>query len=323
MSATLHTPAATRRPIDPMRRSSRAAGILYLITFISIPTLALYNPVRDDADFVLGAGSDTAVLWGALSEVVVALAGVGTAVVLFRVVKRQSETAALGFVASRILEAAVILVGVVSLLSLVSLRRRRGHRRRGPGLAGHDRPHPPGRSTTRHSCCRRASCRSSTRCAWATLMYRSGLVPRILPIIGLVGAPLLLTSDIPIFFGVFDRVVPVRRGSPHPDRRVGVLARRLPDRQGLQARRRRSPPPARRPGSPWLRRHSRSHEGGAIRRSRSASAPRTSSSSWTSTSPRSVRTTSWSACTPPPSTPTTGTSCAATRTSPGSWERWG
>ena len=207
MTATLPTPAATRPPIDPMRRTSRTAGILYLITFISIPTLALYNPVRDNADFVLGVGSDTAVLWGALSEVVVALAGVGTAVVLFRVVKRQSETAALGFVASRILEAAGILVGVVSLLSLVSLR----------GVAGTAGADPASLVTTGHSLL--ATYDSAFLLSQSLmpvfnalclgyLMYRSGLVPRILPIIGLVGAPLLLASDILIFLGVIDRVSP-------------------------------------------------------------------------------------------------------------------
>jgi hypothetical protein len=207
MTTTVHPPAATRAPIDPMRRTSLAAGILYLITFISIPTLFLYNPVRDNADFVLGVGSDTAVLWGALSEVVVALAGVGTAVVLFRVAKRQSETAALGFVASRILEAAGILVGVVSLLSLVSLRDV-------AGTAGAD---PASLVTTGHSLLAtydNAFLLSQSlmpvfnALCLGYVMYRSGLVPRILPIMGLVGAPLLLTSDILIFLGVIDRVSP-------------------------------------------------------------------------------------------------------------------
>jgi hypothetical protein len=207
MTATMHTPAETPALIDPMRRTSRAAGILYLITFISIPTLFLYNPVRDNADFVLGVGSDTAVLWGALSEVVVALAGVGTAVVLFRVAKRQSETAALGFVASRILEAAGILVGVVSLLSLVSLRDV-------AGTAGAD---PASLVTTGHSLLAtydNAFLLSQSlmpvfnALCLGYVMYRSGLVPRILPIMGLVGAPLLLTSDILIFLGVIDRVSP-------------------------------------------------------------------------------------------------------------------
>jgi hypothetical protein len=209
MITTVYNPAEARPAADSMRRTSLAAGILYLITFVSIPTLFLYNPVRDDADFVLGAGSDTGVLWGAFSEVIVALAGIGTAVVLFRVAKRQSETAALGFVTARVLEAGLILVGVISLLSVVTLRHDVA------GTAGAD---PASLITT-----------SQTHLAtydWAFLLgqslmpvfnamclgyvlYRSGLVPRILPIVGLIGAPLLLASDIAIFFGVYDRVSPV------------------------------------------------------------------------------------------------------------------
>jgi hypothetical protein len=209
MITTAPTPAEARPAPDSMRRTSLAAGILYLITFVSIPTLVLYNPVRDEADFVLGAGSDTGVLWGAFAEVVVALAGIGTAVVLFRVAKRQSETAALGFVTARVLEAGLILVGVISLLSVVTLRHDVA------GTAGAD---PASLITI-----------GRTHLAtydWAFLLgqslmpvfnamclgyvlYRSGLVPRILPIVGLIGAPLLLASDIAIFFGVYDRVSPV------------------------------------------------------------------------------------------------------------------
>src|SRR5919107_6213827 len=122
MSTTVDTPAATRPPVDRMRRTSLAAGILYLVTFVSVPTLALYQDVRGETDFVLGAGSDTGVLVAAFSEVVVALAGIGTAVVLFPVAKRQSETAALGFVTARVLEAALIIVGVVNMLTIVTLR---------------------------------------------------------------------------------------------------------------------------------------------------------------------------------------------------------
>src|SRR4051812_23917288 len=106
-----------------MRRRARLAGVLYLITFVSIPTLALYRPVKDHVGtFVLGAGSSTGVLWGALSEVVVGLAGIGTAVVLFPVLKRQSESAALGLVTARVLETGLIFVGVVNVLTIVPLR---------------------------------------------------------------------------------------------------------------------------------------------------------------------------------------------------------
>ena len=105
ITATPAPPATI--PVDPMRRRAFIAGALYVITFVSIPTLALYDPVRDDAEFVLGGGSSTGVMWGAFAEVVVALAGIGTAVVLFPVARRQSETAALGFVTARVLEGAL------------------------------------------------------------------------------------------------------------------------------------------------------------------------------------------------------------------------
>ena len=208
MSTTVDTPAATRPPMDRMRRTSLAAGILYLVTFVSIPTLALYQDVRGKTDFVLGAGSDTGVLVAASSEVVVALAGIGTAVVLYRVARRQSETAALGFVTARVVEGALIIVGVVSVLTLLTLRTDVA------GTAGAD---PASLLTAGHTL---AAAYDWTFLLSQSLMpvfnalclgyvlYRSGLVPRILPIVGLVGAPLLLASDIAIFFGVIDRVSP-------------------------------------------------------------------------------------------------------------------
>ncbi len=122
MSTTAHTPAAPRAETDPMRRTSRAAGILYLLTFVSVPTLAMYQDVREEDDFVLGAGSDAGVLWGGLLETIVALASIGTAVALFPVVRRYNEGVALGFVATRVLEAGLIVVGIISLLSVVTLR---------------------------------------------------------------------------------------------------------------------------------------------------------------------------------------------------------
>ncbi len=209
MTTTVHTPAATRPSSGSMRRTSLAAGILYLITFVSMPTLMVFQPVRDGADFVLGAGSDTGVLWGAFSEVVVALAGIGTAVVLFPVTRRVSETAALGFVTARVVEGSLIIVGVVSIHTLVTLRTDVA------GTAGAD---PASLGTTGHTL---ASTYDWTFLLSQSLapvfnalclgyvLYRSGLVPRILPTLGLIGAPLLLASDIAIFFGVYDRMAPV------------------------------------------------------------------------------------------------------------------
>ena len=208
MHTTNQTAPSTTAPVDPMRRTSLAAGILYLLTFVSIPTLALYQDARAEADFVLGAGSDSGVLLAAFSEVVVAVTGIGTAVVLFPVIKRQSETAAIGFVATRVAEGALILVGVVSVLTLLTLRT---------DVAGTADADPASLVTTGHAL--------SAAYDWTFLLsqslmpvfnalflgyalYRSGLVPRVLPTLGLIGAPLLLASDVAMFFGLYDRVSP-------------------------------------------------------------------------------------------------------------------
>jgi hypothetical protein len=109
--------------MSPLRKTALAAGILYLFTFVSIPTLALYDQVRHNPTYILGSGPDTAVLVGAILEIIVALAGIGTAVALYPVLKRQNEGLALGLVGSRVLEGAGILAGVACLLTIVSLRQ--------------------------------------------------------------------------------------------------------------------------------------------------------------------------------------------------------
>src|ERR671936_2558312 len=108
--------------MSPHRRIALVAGALYLLTFVSIPTLALYGSVHDPK-YIVGPGPDTGVVVGAILEMIVALACIGTAVALFPVVKRQNEGVALGFVGSRVLEGTSILVGVATILSIVTLRQ--------------------------------------------------------------------------------------------------------------------------------------------------------------------------------------------------------
>mgnify|MGYP000014582007 FL=1 len=209
MSTLTHPPAPAMTSPDVMRRTSLAAGILYLLTFVSVPTLAIFQPVRERAGFILGAGSDSGVLWGAFSEVVVALAGIGTAVVLYPVAKRVSETAALGFVTARVLEGALIISGVVSVLSVLTLRN---------DVAGTPGADEASLLTAGHTLAATYEwtflLSQSLMPAFNALflgfvMYRSGLVPRILPLLGLIGAPLLLAADTANFFGVFDRTGPI------------------------------------------------------------------------------------------------------------------
>lgn len=197
-SAVSRTKAPTRVPMAPHRKTSLAAGVLYLITFISIPTLALYGPIRE-AGYMVGTGSDTGVIVGGILELIVALAGVGTAVVLFSVLKKQNETLAVGLIGSRIVEAAAIFVGIGSLLTMVTLRQDgAGADATAVGdalLALYDRVFLLGQSTMP----------IVNALLLGTLMYQSRLVPRLLPILGLIGAPLLLAANTGILFDLWDR----------------------------------------------------------------------------------------------------------------------
>jgi Domain of unknown function (DUF4386) len=108
--------------VSTHRQVSLTAGALYLLTFVSIPTFALYGPVKG-ANYVLGSGVDTPAIIGGILEIVVALAGIATAVTLFPILKKRNESLALGLVAARVLESGTIFVGVAFLLSIVTLRQ--------------------------------------------------------------------------------------------------------------------------------------------------------------------------------------------------------
>jgi Domain of unknown function (DUF4386) len=201
MASTTRITAATRVPMDSTRKTALVAGIFYLITFISIPTLFLYGPVKNHQDWILGSGGHTAVLVGGFLEVIVALAGIGTAVTLYPVLKRQNEGAALGFVTARVIEGSMIFAGVVSLLSLVTMRQHLG------GAAG---ANTAALVTTGAShvavynwtfLLGQSTMPAINALLLGTLLYRSRLVPRALPILGLIGAPLLLAADIATLFG--------------------------------------------------------------------------------------------------------------------------
>src|SRR5437764_1101839 len=197
-----YQPTATKRvPMDSLRKTALVAGALYLLTFVSIPTLFLYGPVKS-ANSILGAGPDTAAIIGGILEVIVALAGIGTAVVLFPVLKRQNEAAALGLVASRILESGTIFVGVAFLMSIVTLRQA------GAGAGAlvtshalatlYDRIFLQGQSFMPAIC----------DLLLGFLLYKSRLVPRGLSLIGIVGAPILLATYIAVMFGLIGQHAP-------------------------------------------------------------------------------------------------------------------
>jgi hypothetical protein len=177
------------------RKTALVAGLLYLLTFVSIPTLALYVQVKG-ANYILGAGSDTAVILGGILEIIVALAGIGTAVVLFPVLKRQNEGAALGLVASRILEASTMFVGVAFLLSIVTLRQV------GAGADALLTSHVLGSLYDRIFLLGQSFMPAINDLLLGFLLYKSRLVPRALAMIGIVGGPLLIASYLAVMFGL-------------------------------------------------------------------------------------------------------------------------
>jgi Domain of unknown function (DUF4386) len=194
--------------VNSTRKTALVAGIFYLITFVSIPTLGLYTSVKGK-DFIISSGADTGALVGCFLEVIVALAGIGTAVTLFPVVRRQNEGMALGFVASRTLEAAMIFTCVASLLSLVTLHQNLGTATgaNAASLAAIGASHV---ATYNWAFTLGQSLMPGINALLlGTLMYRSRLVPRVIPVIGLIGAPLHITAVVLTMFGVIDRVGPV------------------------------------------------------------------------------------------------------------------
>jgi Domain of unknown function (DUF4386) len=200
-TTTEQTEATKRAPMDKMRRTALTAGVFYLITFVSIPTLALYGPVRDHRDWVLGSGASTGVLVGGFLEVIVALAGIGTAVTLYPVVKRQNEGVALGFVAARVLEAGMIFTGVVSLLSLVTLQQAGAAGANAAALVTTGASHVAVYNWT--FLLGQSLMPGINALLLGSLLYRSRLVPRIIPVLGLIGAPLLICTVIATLFGGF------------------------------------------------------------------------------------------------------------------------
>jgi len=198
-TTAVRPPAAKRVPMTSLRKTALVAGALYLLTFVSIPTLTLYGPVHD-ANYIVGPGPDTPVIFGGILELIVALACIGTAVALYPVVKRQNEGVALGFVGARVLEAATIFAGVAILLSVVTLRQAGAGADAsvtGQALVGlYDRMFLVGQ----------ALIPAVNALLLGSLLYKSRLVPRVLPLLGFIGAPLLVASAIATMFGIYDRV---------------------------------------------------------------------------------------------------------------------
>jgi hypothetical protein len=180
------------------RRVSRTAGILYLLTFVSIPTLALYRPVKGE-NYIVNSGSNTPAVVGGILEITVALAGIATAVMLFPILKRQHEAFALGLVAARILESATIFVGVAFLLSIVTLKQN------GAGAGALVTGHALVALYNRMFLLGQSFMPAVCDVLLGLLLYKSRLVPRRLSLIGIVGGPVLVIGYLAVLFSTIDQ----------------------------------------------------------------------------------------------------------------------
>jgi len=192
--------------VTSLRKTALIAGVLYLITFAAgIPPAAfLLSPVLDDPNYIISAGADNQVLFGAFLDLVNALACIGTAVALFSVVKRQHEGFALGFVTTRIVEAAIIVIGVVSLIAVVNLRQGGATGADAASLVTAGRTLVTIRDVT--LLLGPGVIPGLNALLLGYVMYRSRLVPRVIPAMGLIGAPLFLVSAIASILGVNEQV---------------------------------------------------------------------------------------------------------------------
>jgi hypothetical protein len=186
------------------QKIARVTGVLFLITYItSIPAFfVFYAPVLDDPRYIVGPGADTSVSLGALLELILIIANIGTAVVLWPVLKRVNEILALGYVTARVVECAFIAVGILSLLSVVTLRQEAAGADAGSLVAVgqslvalHDWTFLLGPGFV---------VGVGNGLMLGYLMYRSALVPRGMALLGLIGGPLVCASGIAILFGVFE-----------------------------------------------------------------------------------------------------------------------
>jgi hypothetical protein len=193
--------------VDPSRKIALITGVFFVVTFVSIPALILYGPLLNDPNYVTGPGADQAMYLGAFLEFVTGIANVGTAVTLYPLVRRQNETLAISYVASRAVESAFIVTGIFAVLSVVTLRQDFA------ATAGAD-------AATYITIARTMVAFHDWTFTFGpgllagfgnglilgTLMYQSGLVPRAFALVGVIGGPLVFSSGIAALFGLWDQV---------------------------------------------------------------------------------------------------------------------
>jgi hypothetical protein len=180
------------------QKRARVFGVLYLITFVtSIPALLLYEPaLRHPVAFIAGSGNVNRIYLGALLELLLIIANIGTAVVIIPIMRRQFEELSIGYAAARLVECTFILVGIVAMLGIATLQQEAAGASEG---------------TVAYTLAAIKDWTFLLGPGWVVgwgnglilgyMMYRTQLVPRPWTWLGLVGGPLIIISGTIVMFG--------------------------------------------------------------------------------------------------------------------------
>jgi hypothetical protein len=209
-TTTTGTPArkrAQRAPMTALRRTALVVGVLFVITYITsiAAKFFFYPPFLENADYLLGSGEDTRVLWGACAEMILIIANIGTAVALYPVLKQRFPALSLGFVTARVMESVFIAIGILSVVTLVTMRQDFS------GTVGGD---TTALAPISHTLVSLQQWTFNLGPGFVVgvgnglllgyMMYRTGLVPRALAMLGLVGGTLIVLSGAAIVLGIID-----------------------------------------------------------------------------------------------------------------------
>ena len=190
------------------RKTAIIVGVLFILAAVTaIIGFALYQPILNDPDYIIkGSANETKVIWGAFFELVLAFSVIGISVMMFPIVKKKNESIAIGYVCFRLLEATIIIIGIISLLSIVTLSQ---------AFAKAVAPNASSFLTagkllvTVHNWTFLLG--PNLALGLSTLMmgyflYKSNLVPRLISVLGLIGGPLIFACAVLVMFGIFLQV---------------------------------------------------------------------------------------------------------------------
>jgi hypothetical protein len=194
--------------MDPNKKAANIVGILLILaTVTAVAGVLLYDPILNGPDYMInGTEHANQVVLGALMELILVVSAVGTATAMFPILRKYNETIALWHICFRFLEAMIITVGVISVLSLLTLSREfvaAG----APDIASfqtsgivlnaiHDWTFLLGPNFML----------GINTLMYSFIFYKIKVVPRFISILGMIGATLIFTCALFVMFGVFTQL---------------------------------------------------------------------------------------------------------------------